>query len=198
MAKTMDWKSRKLTNGMRADISRRLERALTAANTMLPQQAHALGVKVYDHIVPQEHQRAMARLPADFFETTSSITVQCGRSRRINLGKTKGTYMLPAYLRYAYNFTDLDELPQDLQEALKHHRTTLEEFTKCVRQVVSNADSLLNQATTEARLLELWPEAITYLMPPATPTVSDVPAVVVPDLQDTINQILGLAGDAKV
>lgn len=196
--KILGWKPRRLTKAMRERIEGRLKSALIKANTEPGERETALARRIYRLFVPEHVEAKMKRLPGGFFVESTQVLVRTRGNNRRGIHLAEGAVLAPAMYggRYDGSFDVYSEdLPDDVLDSMDLLFSAQEDFKKCVKEIVGNISGVVNHATTEKKLLELWPEAIDYLDPPPVPVSDNLPAVKVAETQDLINQLLGGTGD---
>ena len=165
--KELQWKSRRLTNDMRKGIIAKIKKEVFSKRLeTLKKEEIDIGLEIYDHIISDSNLVIMNRLPSEYFysNTYSHIKVDGNNyhTERIEFGKAMKLPYLSA------NGRKLCELPKD-HKLVKKLANLQDKFMKLQEdktELNREIRGILFSVTTEKKLVEIWPDALKYMIAP--------------------------------
>jgi hypothetical protein len=187
----LPWKSRRLTNNMRDEITQRFRKKLAEAEPAkrLIEREHKLAIEVYSRAIPGDIQLKMASFPKGYFYEQRNVRVRIrllgSGSSYVDLQKKTGTFLMPANAHYS-DLLELDQArneDQDLIERVLAWDADYTKFTRECRAISRQFRAMLNQYRTEAQLVEDNPEVVQYMLPPQHVPAKNPPAIRYEDIK---------------
>lgn len=149
-----------------------------------------LSERIYRTLVTEEQERMMNQLPHGFFNLSdaksASIRASNGGSYRHLDLKFKQDKRLPAFCSGYNNINISDDVLYEETLELAKARRELNEMREKLRADIT---AVLNSANTVQKLLEVWPEAKSYIPDYVFTEKASLPAIIT----DKINEALALA-----
>ena len=147
----------------------------------LRQRENELAMAVYEDTLPKKHRDQLNALPEGYaYEAFRIFATFGGTYDKLEFTSTvRVPYNKHCGAWAAYDGTHA------LSEAFFDLKNAKETLTGQQRELEAKLKALVNSVGTTAKLIEVWPEAVSYI-PEYTPPIQTLPTVLMADIQSAI------------
>lgn len=183
--------STRLTQTIRQEIlSAAMNGAYKSDEQLINEKLIDLSEQIYRHLVTEEQERLMGRLPHGFFNLSSAkrayIRPSIGNTsfRHVEL-KFKKERRLPAFCSGYNDINIADDAMLEAYLKIEKEKNALEEKRQNLR---SHIAGVLESVNTVQKLLDVWPEAKPFIPQYVFAEKAALPALVTDKLNDLLRR----------